>query len=103
MLAIIIKLDLIWVISGIIILPVIGFMFRFSKKSLEKKRIELLEREMVDSHAEILALQEQIAAMQAAASGATDVPVVSLKESTPSKKYPPKDSGNTGGALKSLL
>ncbi|MDI3322472.1 hypothetical protein [Pinibacter soli] len=78
-------------------------MFRFSKKSLEKKRIEVLEREMVESHAEILALQEQIATMQSAASGTSDAPVVSLKESSSSKKYPPKDSGSTGGALKLLL
>jgi hypothetical protein len=103
MLAIIIKLDLIWIVAGVIILPVIGFMISVRKKSLEKRRIEMLEREMVESHAEILALQEKIATMQAAASAASDAPVVSLKESTPSKKYPPKDSGNTGGALKSLL
>ncbi|MDH7462076.1 hypothetical protein QEG73_12335 [Chitinophagaceae bacterium 26-R-25] len=103
MLAIIIKLNLVWVIAAVIILPAIGFMFRLNKKSLEKKRIELLEREMVESHAEILELQEKIANMQAAASSVTDAPVVSLKESSTSKKYPPKDSGNTGGALKSLL
>jgi hypothetical protein len=103
MLAIIIKLDLMWIIAGVIILPVIGFMFRFSRKSLEKKRIEILERDMVESHAEILALHEQIANMQNAASNEADAPVVSLKESVPSKKYPPKDSGNTSGALKSLL
>lgn len=102
MLAIIIKLNLVWVIAAVIILPAIGFIFRLNKKSLEKKRIELLEREMVESHAEILELQEMIANMQAAASSATDAPVVSLKEGS-SKKYPPKDSGNTSGALKSLL
>jgi|GEM_PF-2120964 len=103
MLAIIIKLNLVWVVAGAIILPAIGYLFRLNKNSLEKKRIELLERDMVESHAEILELQEKIASMQATASSATDAPVVSLKESSNSKKYPPKDSGNTGGALKSLL
>lgn len=102
MLAIIIKLNIVWVVLGVVILPVIGFLFRVRKNIIERNRIELLEREMIESHGEILFLQEKIAQLQRAAADNANAPVVSLKDSTV-KKYPQKDSGNSGGALKSLL
>jgi hypothetical protein len=102
MLAIIIKLNIVWIVLGVVVLPVIGFLFRATKTTIKKNRIELLEREMIESHAEILSLQEKIAQLQQAVADDANAPVVSLKDSTV-KKYPQKDSGNSGGALKSLL
>jgi hypothetical protein len=102
MLAIIIKLNILWIVLGVVVLPLIGLLFRIGKTVVEKNRIELLEREMIESHAEILFLQEKIVQLQQAVEDNANAPVVSLKDST-AKKYPQKDSGNSGGALKSLL
>lgn len=101
MIAIVIKLNLLWIVAGVIILPLAGFIFRSAQIAKEKRNVQSLEREMLDSHAEILSLQEKIATLQQGTVN-NDVPVVPIKDNQSTTKYPPKDTGNHG-ALKNFL
>ncbi len=103
MIAIEIKLNLLWVFVGVILLPLVGFLFRSAQITKAKSKIQILEREMLDNHAEILQLQEKIASLQQSDAD-SNAPVVPLKENNVNpSKYPPKESGGKGAALKSLL
>ena len=56
------KISVVWFLLSIIILPLLGFMARRAQLQRKRKRIEELETEMMNNHADILSLQKQLAA-----------------------------------------
>lgn len=55
------KIGIAWFIVSFIVLPFAGFVFRTAQLQKKEKRIKELEEEMITNHAEILALQGQLA------------------------------------------
>ena len=54
------KISIAWFLLGIIILPLLGFIARSVQLKKKRRRIEELETEIVNSHADILSLQAQL-------------------------------------------
>ncbi|MBV4357682.1 hypothetical protein [Pinibacter aurantiacus] len=55
------RISIVWFFLSFVILPFAGFIFRSIQLQKKERRIKDLEEEMVTSHAEILALQAQLA------------------------------------------
>jgi hypothetical protein len=58
------KISIVWFLLAIIILPLLGFIARSVQLQKKQKRIRELETEMTSSHADILSLQGQLAALK---------------------------------------
>jgi hypothetical protein len=55
------KISIAWFLLCFVVLPLAGFIFRSAQLQKKERRIKDLEEEMVNNHAEILLLQEQLA------------------------------------------
>jgi hypothetical protein len=55
------RISIVWLFVSFIVLPFAGFIFRGAQLQKKQRRIKELEEEMVNNHAEILTLQEQLA------------------------------------------
>jgi hypothetical protein len=64
---------------------VIGYVFRKQQLHKLKTQISALEREMLNSHAEILSLQQELVRVQSKSSNSKSL-VVSMKEVSPSEE-----------------
>jgi hypothetical protein len=79
MLAILFRIDIIWVPVVAIVAALAGFSLRSLQIQKLKKQVSGLEKEMLNSHAEILSLQEEMVRAQSKNSSSQSL-VVSMKE-----------------------
>lgn len=83
MLAILFSINIIWVPVFVVISAIVGFSFRSHQIRKLKKQVSSLEKEMLNSHAEILHLQEEMVRAQHRNTAQKSL-VVSMKEVPPS-------------------
>lgn len=92
------SIHIIWVPLILLIGAFLGFFFRSNQIAKCRKRILTLENEMLNNHAEILKLQQELVGLEKAALGPSKTPVVSIKEvpqqDNPETKPPIKKSIN---------
>ena len=79
MLAITISINIIWLPVIAFISLVIGYMYRSHQIGKLESQISSLEREMLNSHAEILSLQQEMARAEKKSSNSKSL-VVAMKE-----------------------
>jgi hypothetical protein len=82
MLAILFNIDAIWLPIAMIFSAIAGFSFRSLQLRKLKKQVSSLEKEMLNSHAEVLSLQEQMARLENRNANVKSL-VVSMKEVPP--------------------
>jgi hypothetical protein len=83
MLAILFPIDIVWVPLIVVLSAVAGFAFRSRQIRKLRKQVSALEKEMLNSHAEILHMQEQMVRLQNKNNAQKSL-VVSMKEVPPS-------------------
>ena len=85
MLAISFVISVLWLPVVVLISALMGFIFRAYQIDKYKKQISSLEREMLNSHAEILTLQQELVKLQTKNPNSKSL-VVSMKETPASEE-----------------
>jgi hypothetical protein len=83
MLAILFSIDIMWVPLIVVLSLLAGFSLRSHQIKKLKKQVSALEKEMLNSHAEILQMQEEMVRLRQNHSASKSL-VVSMKEVPPS-------------------
>jgi hypothetical protein len=74
------SISIFWLPVIVLISGVMGFLFRSSQIAKCKKRILSLENEMLNNHAEILKLQQELVTLKNDGGGASKTRIVNMKD-----------------------